>query len=412
MSSLSIRKIRRDVKYSIVLIVILAIGFSSWILIPSISDHLESTLHDYSANVATYVTVSSKGQTGGLPPTTGLPPSVIEQMKALGHVENVYAFRTNFTRFIFHNVPIVIVSPNGTRTTIYQDVDAGMLSAPIGQGYFPMELVSLVEGKIPLGTFPGFVTNCDGNIDIRNNSPLTTNTTYAVRVGASQFDALATGRNTINYLYADVCVLWNPAFLQQELGPANFTSTFGGAPNFAIVKVDTISNVRSVVESLKSILTDFRGYVPVYDEAALVALQNLQGQTVPLYHIVSLLGLAFAVAIAFLASFLATGRRSWEPGLLVSQGWSRFKIFGFVFSYYSMISAIALLTAICLSELASRLTAYQYAVYGTRLLISTPVSIAYVVSSVPIALFISSIVALVESIRFGKISLERALKDY
>ena len=392
--------------------IILAVGFSSWILIPSISDNLEATLHDYSATVATYVTVSAKGETGGLPPASGLPSSVIEQMRGLRNVETVYAFRTNFTHFIFHNVPIVTVYSNGTRTTVYQDVDAGMLSAPIGRGYFPMELVNLVEGKLPQDTYPGFVANCDGHFDIRNNSALTTNASYTVRVGVSQFDAVDTGRNAINYLYADVCVLWDPIFLQQELGIANFTSVFGGVPNFAIVKVDSIANVRGVVESLKPILADFPGYVPVYDEAALVALQNLQQQTVPLYHLVSLVGLVFAAAVAFLSSFLATGRRSWEPGLLVSQGWSRVRIFKFVFSYYAAISVIALATGVCLSEIASKLAVYQYWVYGGRLLISTPVSTAYIVSSIPIGLAISSMVALVESIRFRKVRLEMALKDY
>jgi len=402
----------RDAKYSIVLICILSIGLSAWVIMPSISDNLEGTLYDYSTRVATYVTVSLKGDTGGLPPANGLPPSVIEEIKGLRGVENVYSFRANFTRFVFHNVPIVTISPNGTTSTTYSDVDAGMFSAPIGQGYFPLDLVSLIEGRLPGNQEAGFLSNCDGHIDIRNNSPLTVNSTYTVRVGSTEFNAIATGRNTINYLYADVCVLWNSMFLQQELGVANFTATFGGPPNFAIIKVDSINDVREVAESLGVILKDFRGYIPIYDQAAIVDLQNLQKQTIPLYHLIAVVGILFATSVSFFASILATGRRSWESGLLISQGWSRLRILGSTFAYYGTVSLIAFVISAILTESASKFAIFQYWVYGTKLMISTPVSRLYLFSAIPIALLISGVVALVESIRVRNLRLETALRDY
>src|SRR5207245_898471 len=164
--------------------------------------------------------------------------------------------------------------------------------------------------------------------------------------------------------------------------------------------------------SLGVILKDFRGYIPIYDQAAIVDLQNLQKQTIPLYHLIAVVGILFATSVSFFASILATGRRSWESGLLISQGWSRLRILGSTFAYYGTVSLIAFVISAILTESASKFAIFQYWVYGTKLMISTPVSRLYLFSAIPIALLISGVVALVESIRVRNLRLETALRDY
>lgn len=408
MFSLARRKLVRDIKYTSLLVIILTVGLSSWILLPSIGEHLQSALYDYSMRIATYVTVSANGA----PFDQGLPQQVLEQIRTTNGVESVYSFRANFTRFVFHNISIVNISPNGNRTVSYTNVEVGIRGAPIGPGYFPLELVSLLQGRLPRNNSPEFVSNCDGPIDPQRHSPLIINSTYTVKVAGPEFAAAMVGRNAINYLYAGVCVLWNPVFLEQKLGHANFTATFGGDPNFVIVRVHSPDNVSNVANSLEGILKSFPYYQVSYDEAALASLHDLQEQSSPLYHLMGLIGIVSATSIIFFASFLATGRRSWEGGLLVSQGWNRRRILGFVFSYYSLISIIAFLASTLVSEIVSALSAYKYWVYGARLVISTPLSEFYLLSSLPLALIISAVIALLESTRFSRTRLETALKDF
>jgi hypothetical protein len=369
-------------------------------------------MFDYSSRIATYVTVSSQGYSGGLGYPLALPAKVIDEVRGVSGVQTVYSFKVNATSFLFHNVPDIITSPNGTKSVSYIDVHVGLMSAPMGEGYFPSDLVSLVHGRAPQQGEGGLVANCDGSIDPLNHSPLMTGSNYTVDVGGSQFPVRVTGTNAINYLYAGVCVLWNPLFLVQKLGLAAFNSTFGGDPNFVIVKVDSLDNVERVVSSLRIILRDFPDFVPVYDEAALVNLQNLQQETSPLYHLVGLLGITSAAAITLFAALLSTGRRSWEAGLLVSQGWGWRKIFRFIFSYYGVISVIAFSASTVISVLVSIFTVFNYWVYGTRLSISTPLSGFYLLSSLALGLLIAAVIALFESARFRMLDMERTLKDY
>jgi len=409
---LSTRKLGRDLKYTLLLAFIIGSGLASWILLPSISDQLYSNLYYYSNRVATYVIVSAKGNLGGI--NAGLlPPAAIQLMSVTKGVEQLYAFKTNYTYLTFHNISGVAAFGNGTkREVVFPSYNVGVLSAPVGIGYFPPELVSLVEGRLMRSGEAGFISNCDGALDFQTHSPLVLNKTYNVSASGATFNASVMGKNAINPLYQEICTLWDPSFLKQELGPANFTAEFQGDPNYAIVKVDSINDVRSVVASMNTVLNSYPGYVVTFDEATLIDLQNLQQQSGPLYHLIGWIAPISTASIALFASFLASGRRSWEGGLLISQGWNRRRVFTFVLSYHGLISIVATVLGGFVSYVVNRFVVFRYQVYGAELVIFPSLVPIYLVSSLPLALGISAIIAVLESWRLRRLNLESALRDY
>lgn len=390
------------------LIGILAVGLAGWIILPSLADQLGAQLSAYADRAATYVVVSNK--LGG--PSLGLAQNATKDMAGIQGVKSVFPFNVNVTSIHYHNLTLRALVNGTYRDLFFANFTEGLMSAPVGPGYFPPSLVNLVEGRMPNNTELGFVSNC-GTLNLSTHLPMAIGDVFEVSVGGLSFNATLTGINALTPLTNDICILWNETFLMQKLGSTLFSETFGSpGANYVVLKVDRIEDVRSVVSSLTTVLKDFPGYVATYDEQALVNLEIFQNQSAPLYILIGLISPILAASISFLASYLSTGRRTWEPGLLLSLGWTRRSVLKLLLTYYGLISSIALVVAVSISYALSSLLQFRYEVYGAYLAASFSPSSRYLITSIPSAFAISSLVGLLEILRIRRAGVEAVLREF
>jgi len=399
---------RREPKFAILLLGILAIGLTTWIVLPSIGEQLQQQLLAYAGRESTYVVVSNN--LGG--PVVGLPQNATASIGGIQGVQAVYPFNINDTAVEYHNVTVT-AQVNGTvREITFKNFTMTVKSAPIGLGYFPPSLINVINGRLPGDSEPGFVANC-GVQNLGTRSAMMVGDVLEVSVDGIKFNATMTGRNAAPPLTNGVCLLWNQAFLRQKLGPDRFSKTFDSpGANYAVVKVNRIDDVRPVVSSINLLLREYPGYVATYDEALIANLDIFEHQSAPLYGLIGWAAPLLAASVTFMASYLSMGRRSWEPALLISQGWTRRSVLRFLVTYHATISSVAVLMAIGIAFALSSLISFPYDAYGSNVVGSFTPSITYILASIPAAYAVSISASLLDVLRVKRAGIEGALREF
>jgi len=410
MRRLILAKAGRDVTWTLIIVLILTVGLTAWILIPSVSDSLQNGLEEYADHISTYMFIQSNNGPA-LGNNSPLLQNLIPKIEHLQGVQFVYPIKENFT---YHIIRSYICLPNGKcgNATITEAIPSAVIG---GKNGFPIALVDLVKGHLPQDDEPAFVWNaaCVGQA-------IKLNETFQLKIGSSdwnstrgvKFNAMVAGETAINPLTSQVEILWNRAFLQNKLGSLLYNSTFGGLPNLLIIKADGINDVKGIANAISGMLETNPNFSLVYDQATLLALQELESQSLPLYELLSGSSLVATVVVVFAVTYLGAARRKWEPGLLVTQGWTWRRYSRFMLFYYFVLAMAASAFSAVLSLIIEHLLLYQFAVSGNVLTIAVTLSPFYLISVAPLSLLVSCAASLVSTSQIRRAGLDSILRDY
>jgi len=407
LSNLWLKKLRRDISWTFLIILILTAGLTSWILIPSTSASLRNAIRSYAENISTFIVVQQSQYPLGL---TGNPDlaGFVPMIESSAGVESVNPITLNYT-FIRMMLQLAI----GGQVKL-ANVTAAFLSAVTGgNNAFPTRLVSLTSGHFPQDDDSSFVLN-------DNRLVIPTDKTLQVEIGSKdfngtqgvKFNATVAGVTALNPLTAEASLLWNSTYLEQRLGSQLYNSTFGGYPNFLIIKSDTISDVQGIVDHVRQILGQNSGYTVTYDQTTLIALQSLESQSEPLFALEQYLSIAIAATIVFLVSYLAGSHRKWEPGLLLTQGWNWNRYSRLMLNYYSAMAMVSSAFGVGIAFIIARYLPYQYNLSGNALKISVSLDPILTATAFPIGLAVCTTASILSIWRLKRLGLDRILREY
>ena len=124
------------------------------------------------------------------------------------------------------------------------------------------------------------------------------------------------------------------------------------------------------------------------------------------------ISLVASTAVIFLVSYLSATRRKWEPGLLMTQGWTWAKYSKFVLAYFLTTALIAVAFSAFVALATGHFLLYQLQVTGNILTIRTTIDPLYLISALPLGLLVSAAASLVSVSRMKRLGLDNILRDY
>jgi ABC-type antimicrobial peptide transport system permease subunit len=215
----------------------------------------------------------------------------------------------------------------------------------------------------------------------------------------------------MNPLFEQFGLLWNSSFIRYELGNATYNRLFGGEPNYVIIKVDSINDVANVVNQVNDIINPYPRFVVWYNQALIDSLISFQSQTAPLYYALDIIALIAAIAVTALLANISAGRRIWEAGLFIAQGWLWNNVYRLYYFYFLILSISGFALSLISSIIISHFLVFRYIVYGTTLPIQLVISPVFVSMAFILAIaipFLSSFIAL----RKFRRNIDRMLAEY
>jgi ABC-type antimicrobial peptide transport system permease subunit len=153
-------------------------------------------------------------------------------------------------------------------------------------------------------------------------------------------------------------------------------------------------------------------FIVDYDQATLLALQALESQSVPLYELLTGVSVVVMTVVIFLVSYLVAVRRKWEPGLLMTQGWTWARYARFMLFYCFVLATVASALGAIVSFVIERFLQYQYTVFGNILTITVTINPTYLLSAIPLSFLISGTASLLSISRMKRMGLDSILRDY
>jgi ABC-type lipoprotein release transport system permease subunit len=388
------RRVRREGLWTLTIAFVMVIGLTGLIVVPSVSTSLESGVQDYANAAATYIVVSNNYSPFAKNIT--LPPAVLEQIASIKGVQAMYPIDVNFTYFLY--------PPQYGGHIAKLGFPSAVVGGPSG---FPPQLITLEGGALPESQAPGFLMNADAG------PTYTLNESARVQIANVNFTAREVGvSNYVPVLGDNLVVLWDQSYVKAQLGPALFNTTFGKGTSFVVIKTDTVQDVEAVVQNLGKVLSPYQDFVISYDQPTVANLLSLENGTAPLYDALGIASLAFAMGGVIAVTNVAITRRSWEPGLVLTQGWNYRDVTVFFLCYFLIISTIALAVSIMLSYVISRLSGVQYEVYGGNIFVPVSPSSEFVIASIAVSISLPFLAALFVSWKVRRKGLDSVLREF
>jgi ABC-type lipoprotein release transport system permease subunit len=420
---IAFRRATRELGLSMIVLGVFTSGFSAWIMIPSIGTSLQANLISYANGVATYMAVQPNAGCESTKCYSTIPQEAIRAISSVQGVQAVYPFAINSTYFVARNFSTV---QNG-QTIVIPRARFGVTSAVFGgSDSFPPAVLSLSAGRLP-GNESSFVYQ--SYVPTESNFPqqvqIGMNKTSEVVIGCFRcptgnittvgpyFNATGAGTISSNYLFDGVAVMWNSTFMLNLLGPKDYNETFGPAQaNYMIVKVDNVADVPSVAAELGSILKSYPPYQLYYDQAFAENAESFVTQAAPLYQALGLISLVAVVAVTFFISHLAAGKRSWEAGVLLTQGWGWGRITLLHAIYFLFLSLISFAVAAVVSLVVSPLFTANYVVYGQSVSLTASADPFYLITGLALALLTPIFATWTMIKRLKRTGLDKILREY
>ena len=273
---ISVRKIRRELLWSVLITVVLTIGLTAWTVIPSVGTSLQAGVSNYADQSGSYIFIRAVGYTSNPALANGtLPQSEIDNMRGIAGVEAVYPLVTFDTTINYATTPGQLMG-----RTFYSTVVGGSTG-------FPTSLLRLTSGSLPSNgtSMIGFISNTPYLFaNESTGAPARINQTFNILIGNYSFAANLTGRNTYVPLLEELGILWPAQSLQQALGPDGYSKYVGsGGVNYVIVKAQNAGDVPGVVASLNKTLINYYPYEPIYDQSAISDYNSVESFTAPLF---------------------------------------------------------------------------------------------------------------------------------
>ena len=405
-ASLAIKKAQREASWSLIIIVVMSVGLTGWIAIPSVGASLQSALFAYTNSVSTYIVVQNNGNPSTLNQT--ISQALLQKMASIKGVQRIYPIVTNYTIFTFPDPKPIGNATIGNKTVTLTENSIGFLSAVIGgnTGY-PSQLIDPAVGTAPQGNESGFIFN-----SLQDN-PFNVSDTAHVHIANDNFTAKELGVNKyVPILGNNLGVLWNVSFMEQELGPTLFQKTFGEGTNFVVIKMASVDNVPGAVTQLTALMAAYSSYIVIYDQAAVDNLISVQDGLAPFYTLLGALSLILSAIAVLVISYVAISRRGWEAGLLVSQGWQWSELRRFFFAYFLILASISMALSLVASEVISKYSSTSYEVYGGFVSVAISLEPAYLISAAIIAVALTGVASIFMTWKLERAGLDRALREY
>jgi hypothetical protein len=407
---LSTGRALRQVGWSVVIIGVLTSGLTAWILIPSIGSTLSSNLTNYANGVATYISVEG----GGV-----LPQETISKISSIPGVQAVYPFVVNGTYFVVRNWTTTLGGTKHVVPLARFGVYSAVFGGPNG---FPPDLLALSAGSSPKNE-PAFVFEPY----LKNSDPPQTDArlggTNELVIGClncpngnittvgSYFNATAVGEVAFNPLFSNIAVFWNSTFMMSHLGPALYQQEWGGnRTNYLIVRVDNVADVTRVGTAISQVLSP--PSQAQYDQVFAQDTQSFVTQTAPLYEILGLVSLAAVIAITFLVSHLVASKRSWEAGMLLTQGWKWRELYSLYSYYFLILSLVSFALASIISVVASHFFTSTYYIFAQQVTVTAAADPFYIVTGLLLAVLMSFFASWTVVRRLKRMGLDGILREY
>ena len=423
---LSARRASREYVWSLVIVIMLTAGLTTWIALPSAAYSTNDALSAYADAGSTYLVVSPiaisavSGVQGGTPLLPVLPESLIAQMRQINGVQSVYPVAVNFTTITVQDYNLTLTNESDNKTTniptatLNVQIESAVLGGPDG---FPIGLINPVNGRLPLQAEAAFMLD-NGVEGSAQSESLKLNSNYTISEYGKNFTATYIGQNEASPLFGSIGVLWNQSFLQGQLGNALYNETFGapGGFDYVIIQANSIDHVSSVAAQLQNMIassgTASDSFRIIYDQAAIIALQSIESGTASTYLLVGVFSLVLAVALTLGVSYVGFKRRGWEAGLLLSQGWSWRGVSRYILYYFLILTTLSTLIAIAFSYVLLSHQVYMVQVYGSQLVVRAAPQLPFVLTALPIALTLSVISAWLTVTRLRRQGLDSVLREY
>lgn len=407
-SKISTRRVLREVGWSVVIVGVLTSGLTAWILIPSIGATLSSNLTNYANGVGTYISVEGSGAI--------LPQGAIGQTASIPGVEAVYPFVVNSTYFVVHNFTANL----GGQEHVIPVARFGVYSTVVGgPNGFPPSLLALVAGRSP-GNEPAFAfepylkdaspPQTDVRLGVAQEVVIGCRNCVNITTVGSYFNATAVGEVASNSLFSDIALFWNSTFMMNHLGPRLYQQEWGGnGSNYLIVKVDNIADITKVSNAISKLLGP--PFQANYDQVFAQDTESFVTQTAPLYEILGLVSLVAVIAIIFLVSHLVAGKRSWEAGMLLTQGWTWREILSMYSYYFLILSLVSFVLASVISVVASQFFTSTYYVFAQRVTVTAAADPFYVATGLLLAVLMSIFASWTAVRRLKRMGLDGILRE-
>lgn len=416
------KRVLREVGWSLIIVFILTSGLVAWILIPSVASSLESSVSGYSNGLGTYFVVYYGSGTRCEPIfevcAKTLPANVTDKIGAIPGVEKIYPIIVNGTDLFGTTTEVY----NGQNTTLKYDVGEGtaLIGGPRG---FPTSLIALETGRLP-GDEPTFV------MAQFLSSPYTLATTQLnqsrpVAFGcylcpnqplvSAKFNATAVGILALNPVFVRIGILWNSSFVSQKLGPTTYRQTWeGNGSNYVIVKVGSVADLPRAVNATEQLIQapQYGAFGVTYDQALSQSLQSLTAQTAPLYQLIGVVSLIAVAGLSFLVAHLIAGRRDWEVGVYLTQGWSWGEVYVLYSVYFLITSLMSFVIAAVASYIAVGYFAATYNIFGTFVTFAASLVPLYLLSGLAFTFVLAFFASYTIVRRQRRMGLDNIVREY
>lgn len=385
---------------------ILVAGLTISMVAPSAGIAFEQGVGNYANTVGTYLNIRPNGYSLDLSQYSQLlPPSIISEIRNIPGVQAVYPILTNRSGFVYRNVTI---SGLGHFNELTVEEDTALIGGDSG---FPTGLIQILQGRMPRPGAAEFVSFSSSNATA---SEVGLNATKEMVMGGVQFNATLVGIAAANPpVVGNLGVLFDSSFLSIKLGQSEFSQMFQRSGyNYVVVKAQDIDQVDNLSRQITNLLKPYPVYQTQYDPASIVNLRTLISRTAPLYQALGVLSLGATVIVTSFVAWLGLRRRSWEAGLLVTQGWKWQSVSRFYFSYYVVLLVLSFSVAILLSLIISPLIGFDLKLYGQDVGLKTALQPLYVLATLAVALGTSVLIPLLLTTRLKQIGLDSILRDY
>jgi hypothetical protein len=407
---LSAGRALREVGWSVVIIGVLTSGLTAWILIPSIGSTLSSNLTNYANGVGTYISVEGGGGV--------IPQETISNISAIPGVQKVYPFVVNETYFVLKNWNTTLGTGQWHIVPLARfGVSSALIGGPNG---FPTDLLALSSGGAP-GDTPAFAfepylksaqpPQTDVHLGVAQEVVIGCSACANVSTVGSYFNATASGEVAENPLFSDVALFWNSTYMMNHLGPQLYQEEWGGnRSNYLIIKVDDVADVSRVGSAVSQLLSP--PFQANYDQVFAQDAQSFVTQTAPLYEIIGLISLLAVIAITFLVSHLVAGKRSWEAGMLLTQGWKWREIYSLYSYYFLILSLVSFVLAAAISAFASHFFTSTYYVFAQQVTVTAAADPFYVGTGLALGVLMSFFASWTVVRRLKRMGLDEILRAY
>jgi hypothetical protein len=422
---LSLLRVRRQLLAALLLVAIVTSSCLAFILVPSLSANLSTGLTGYSNQVATYIVAQidwngnqAVGSCINDPAACSLlSPQLVDRMSTLPGVEKSYVAESNvvWLTFTLTNLTGRVCSDGVcvTQTNQTQHMEGEMVAGVLGNGTgsYPPALVTLSSGRLPREGAAEFVVLSSF---VNQGITLTVGKNYTFHANLSHrnFTSTLVGIEQLNPLLAGTGIFFDATFMKNLLGPGLYTQTFGSSgANLVVLKAATSSDVQPIADNVTKLLTIYPYYTVTYDAATIANLRAYDQQTAPLYLFLSGVAIVSAAAATMLVCYLGIGKREWEAGLLVSQGWSWSDLTKYFSYYYLPIMASGWAVAAILSYVIGPNVAFGFTVYGSTLTLSAYPVLTFVVLGLAVMLALAFISSGIAVRRLRKKGLDEILRE-